>query len=113
MTPAQSPKQEARLFIPAGARALAGDIAEQNELNDVLRALGAFPPRRRCRTVPSRRGLKLAERFLLQRHFARCNTVPIEKGTETVLRATARLDLNFGSRSVIGIKPVGGPAALS
>ncbi len=35
-------------------------------------------------------------------------TVPIEKGTETVLRATARLDLNFESRSVIWIKLVGG-----
>jgi hypothetical protein len=40
-------------------------------------------------------------------------TVPIEKGTETVLRATARLDLNFGSRSVIWIKLVGGAAASS
>jgi hypothetical protein len=44
---------------------------------------------------------------------AGCNTVPIEKGTETVLRATARLDLDFGSRSVIWIKLVGGAAASS
>jgi len=39
--------------------------------------------------------------------------VPIKKGTETVLRATARLGLQFGSRSVIWIKLVGGAAASS
>jgi hypothetical protein len=43
----------------------------------------------------------------------RCNTVPIGKGTETLLRATARLDLNLGSRSVIWIKLVGGASASS
>ena len=50
---------------------------------------------RLCNTVPIEKGTETLEAIVNPHSARRCNTVPIEKGTETVLRVPARLDPNF------------------